>query len=319
MGMLIEGRWTQDEEIIRNGAFVREASTISEPVTLTAETPTNLSPRYWLIASKSCPWSHSATIIRAILRLEAHVGLHVAHGARVEGYAINGGSSWQVPGTGVQIEHLHQLYTISEPAFTGRSTVPVLWDAKTARILSNDSISILHALNGLGRTCGSGRPDLAPADLRADIEAMNDWLFTGLNNAVYRAGFAENQCAYDDAVSTVFETLDELEDRLSHRRYLLGDTITLADWRLFATLVRFDSVYAVLHRCCRKRLVDYPALWSYARDLFSWPGVQETVDFAEILRGSYLNDTSNNPHGIIPEPPAADWQAPHDRDQIGAA
>ncbi|WP_339764553.1 glutathione S-transferase C-terminal domain-containing protein [uncultured Hoeflea sp.] len=318
MGMVIDGTWTEDENIIQNGSFIREPSTFSDPVALKPAAPTSTPPRYWLIASKSCPWSHGATIVRALHGLEAHVGLQIAHGPRIEGYAINGGTHWDVPGTTACIEHLHQLYTLAEPDFTGRSTLPVLWDAKIGKILSNDSRSILRALNDLGRVCGDSALDLAPCELKQDIEATNDWLFSNLNNAVYRAGFAQNQTAYDDAVGTVFGMFDVLEGHLSQHRYLLGDMITLADWRLFPTLVRFDPVYFILHRCCRKRLVDYPTLWSYARALYAMPGIAGTVDFGEIVRGSYLNDSCNNPHGIVPVIPDADWRLPHDREHVGA-
>ncbi|MEP4294511.1 MAG: glutathione S-transferase C-terminal domain-containing protein, partial [Rhizobiaceae bacterium] len=203
--------------------------------------------------------------------------------------------------------------SLSDEMFTGRSTVPVLWDAGAARIVSNDSRSIIRSFTDLGRRLGNGAVDLAPAALHDRIEATNDWLFAELSNAVYQAGFAESQRAYDVAEAAVFETLDALDNHLAKHRYLLGEVITESDWRLFATLVRFDCVYAVLHRCSRKRLVDYPSLWAYARELYAWPGAAETVDFAEILQGSYLNDTSNNPHNIVPALPRADWQAPSDR------
>lgn len=317
--MIIDGNWVEDETIIQNGAFVRPPSSFSQPITLKPVAPAGAPPRYWLIASKSCPWSHGATIVRALHELETQVGLHIAYGPRIEGYAINGGACWGVPGTTANIEHLHQLYTLAEPNFTGRSTLPVLWDAETCTILSNDSRSILCTLNELGRVRGGGALDLAPIERHTEIEATNDWLFSNLNNAVYRAGFAESQIAYDNAVGTVFDTLDVLEGHLSEQRYLLGDMMTLADWRLFSTLVRFDSVYAILHRCCRKRLVDYPTLWSYARALYARPGVADTVDFVEIMRGSYQNDTSNNPHNILPILPATDWHTPHDRYQIGSS
>ncbi|WP_371171336.1 glutathione S-transferase C-terminal domain-containing protein [Aliiroseovarius sp. 2305UL8-7] len=319
MGMIVEGKWVSDDKIIQNSAYIREMSKFTDPIELEANTTIGSEPRYWLIASKSCPWSHGATIVRSLHKLEGQVGLHTAHGPRIEGYAIDGGESWNVPGTSERIEHLHQLYTLANKTFTGRSTIPVLWDAKALTILSNDSRSIMRSLSEMGKASGDGSYNLAPIEIRSDIDAMIDWLFADLSNAVYRAGFAESQLAYDEAETTVFATLDALENRLSDQRYLLGAQITEADWRLFATLVRFDSVYVILHRCCRKRLTDYPALWSYARELYALPGVAETVDFPEILRGSYLNDTSNNPHNIIPVLPDVDWNAPHDRHQIGAA
>jgi len=315
MGMLINGKWSDKNRIIKNGAFKRENSAFSGPLNLRPGEGSQVGSRYWLIASKSCPWSHGATIIRSFLGLEKEIGLHIAHGPRLQGYAINGGKQWQVPGTDIHIEHLHELYSLSDPNYTGRSTVPVLWDAENTKILSNDSRRIIRSFNRVGQQCGKGTYHLAPDHQLVEIDRMNDWLFQNLGNAVYKAGFAETQKAYNDAVKTVFKSLDRLEKKLARQRYLLGKSITEADWRLFATLIRFDNVYAILHRCSYKRLTDYPALWSYARELFSLPGVSETVDFDEILRGSYLNDTSYNPHDILPILPFADWRSPYNRER----
>ncbi|MCG8493395.1 MAG: glutathione S-transferase C-terminal domain-containing protein, partial [Sneathiellales bacterium] len=309
------GKWSDQGRIITNGKFNREKSVFSDPFNLQPGNCSENGPRYWLIASKSCPWSHGATLIRSFLSLEKEIGLHIAHGPRLQGYAINGGKSWQVPGTDTVIEHLHELYSLADPHYTGRSTVPVLWDAAKKKILSNDSRMIIRSLNRLGQECGKGAYHLAPDHQLSEIDKMNDWLFRNLGNAVYRAGFAETQNTYNEAVETVFKALDRLEKKLARQRYLLGQSITETDWRLFATLVRFDTVYAILHRCCHKRLTDYPALWSYARELYSLPGVSDTVDFEEILRGSYLNDTSYNPHDILPTLPFADWRSPFDRER----
>ncbi|MEQ8709479.1 MAG: glutathione S-transferase C-terminal domain-containing protein [Rhodospirillales bacterium] len=317
MGMLIDGSWVNDDKIIKDGKFHREQSKFAQPFLLNEEVASAAGQRCWLIASNSCPWSHGVTITRAFHSLQDQIGLHIAHGPRIQGYAINGGATWAVPGTTAQIAHLHQLYTLSDPRFSGRPTVPVFWDAQQATILSNESRRIMRALNSFGRDFGRHHFDLAPDSLAAEIDTVSNWLYDGLNNAVYRAGFAESQDAYDSAVTDVFTTLDILEERLSSRRYLLGTAITEADWRLFPTLVRFDAVYATLHRCQRRRLTDYPALWAYARDLYGWPGISETVDFAEIVRGSFLNDTANNPHRIVPVRPAADWTTPHGRDALG--
>ena len=319
MGMLVDGKWMDEDQIIESGAFVREPSTFAASFDLDAGNSAPPDPRYWLIASRSCPWSHGATMARALLGLERHVGVHIARGPRIEGYATNGGEEWAVPGTPHRFKHLHQLYTLADPTFTGRSTIPVLWDRQTSKILSNDSRLILRAFSNLNHQIGRrDTVDLAPVELRDDIDMLNDWLFANLNNAVYRAGFAESQGAYDDAVKTVFMALDALESRLEKQCYLLGDEIAEADLRLFSTLVRFDSVYVTLHRCCRKRLTEFPALWSYARSLYALPEIKETVDFSEILRGSYLNDTSNNPHNITPVLPDADWGAPHDRQMMSS-
>lgn len=311
MGMLVNGAWVDADKHLVNGEFRRETRQVAKPLCL-EPTPADMAqPRYWLIVSRSCPWSHGTTIVRSIRTLESHVGLQVTTGPRVQGYAANGGLPWRVPGTDRSIVHLHELYTMSDPAYTGRSTIPVLWDARDGRIVSNDSLAIIRGLNDLARGLGRG-PDLVPEDLKTDINDLNARLYEQLGNAVYQAGFAEIQAAYDEAVERVFGMLDELEDRLSERKHLFGDRLTEADCRLFPTLVRFDNVYHVLHRCTRKRLTDYPALWTYARRVFAWPGVSDTVDFDEIMRGSYLNDTANNPHGIVPVVPALDWDATSD-------
>lgn len=319
MGMLIKGRWVEEDTIIKNGAFRREPSKLNEPFQIEANERPGTAPRYWLIASKSCPWSHRALIMRKLQGLDEHVALHIAHGPRRQGYAINGGNEWDVPGVNATIVHLHQLYTLSDPRFTGRSTVPVLWDTKEGKILSNDSEQILRALNTAGCAFGPKQLDFYPTVLREEIDALNTYIYEGLSNAVYRAGFAQSQKAYTAAVTDVFATLDRLEDRLSRQRFLIGNTLSEADWRLFPTLVRFDSIYYILHRCCRKRLIDYPHLWAYARDLYAWPGIKDVVDFEEIRSASYINDTAHNPHAIVAVQPSADWDAPHGRESLGEA
>ena len=200
-------------------------------------------------------------------------------------------------------QHVHQFYTATDPNFTGRSTVPVLWDASERKLRSNSSEDIMLAFDAAG--FGT---DLLPADKKAEIETLTAQIFDGLSNAVYRAGKAERQDEYDAAVDMVFHTMDLLEDRLAKQRYLFGPTITHADIRLFATLVRFDTVYATHFRCTRKRLVDYPALWRFTRRIYQMPGIRETVDFDEIRYGYYVNDGSHNPFSIIGQQPDIDWE-----------
>ncbi len=320
MGMIVEGRWTEDDQVIQAGAYVRPKSVYdgefsSDVIAALASEP----GRFHLIASHSCQWSHRALITRHLKGLAGAVQVHFAHGPRVEGYAANGGAEWAVPGTDANVIHLHQVYTLSDPDYTGRSSVPILWDSRDRRIVSNDSARIMAGFDAVpppGRT-----PDytLLPEAMRAEIEAINGAVYAGLANGVYRAGFAERQDAYDEAVTQVFATLDDLQSRLTSRRYLLGSVITEADWRLFPTLVRFHSIYHVLHRCCRRRLTDYANLWAYARDLYAWQGIAETVRFDVMRDASYKSDTSNNPHKIVAIAPDADWREPHGRATHGPA
>jgi putative glutathione S-transferase len=315
--MLVEGRWVADADAtIKDGAYMRAASAFDQDL------PKSLVPdiiasqgRYALIASFSCPWSHRVLLLRALKGLEQQLPLLEACEPRLEGYALDARNV--ASRLGLQhIEHLHQLYTLSDREHTGRATVPVIWDILRKQIVSNDSARIMRAFDAAD---GDEGYTLVPGDHLTDIDALNQSIHDGLANAVYRAGLAQNQGAYDAAVDEVFATLQQLETRLSRNRYLFGRTVSETDWRLFATLVRFDAVYATHFRCTRRRLVDHPNLWAYARDLYAWPGIAETVDFETILRGYYINDGDNNPHGIIADRPDANWLQPHDRARFGAA
>lgn len=208
---------------------------------------------------------------------------------------------------------------MSDPGYTGRVSVPVLWDSRTRRIVSNESAKIVRAFDAVRRRDGGLDFTLVPEGLRDEIDALNARTYRDLSNAVYRAGLARRQSAYDEAVAQVFAMLDELEGRLATRRYLFGATIAETDWRLFPTLVRFDAVYHTHFRCTRRRLVDYPNLWAYARDLHAWRGVAETVDLAAIRAGYYLNDGAHNPFGIVAVAPDADWRMAHGREALGPA
>lgn len=319
MGMLLNGIWTEQDDMIQNGAFVRAPSSYDAPIS--QETIDRLSRdpgRFTLIASMSCPWSHRTLLVRAIKHLSDLVPVHIAGGARIEGYPVAAGSAWTPPGLGRAIVHLHELYAASDPKFTGRVTVPVLWDSVDQKIVSNDSAQIMRALDAV---VAPGVPDLTlrPRDLEAEIDELNAFIHEGLSNAVYRAGFAEAQAPYDEAVAQVFETLDILEDRLDDRRYLLGPGLTESDLRLFPTLVRFDAVYAILARCSLRRLINYPNLWAYARDLYAWPNVAGTVDMTALRRGAYDADRTNNPFGIVAIAPDVDWTMPHERERLGPA
>ena len=318
MGMLIEGRWTNTDSSIVEGSFLRPVSAYSRTLDEVAGRLRTQPGRYHLIASSSCPWSHRTLIVRALKGLERCVPLQIAGGARIEGYAIDGNALWTVPGTDRGIRHVHELYTLSEPGCSGRATVPVLWDSRAGRIVSNESAQIIRAFDAADADLESAFT-LAPLALRHEIDALNACIQTDLSNAVYRAGFAQRQEAYDEAVESVFATLDRLEQRLGKDRYLFGQTITEADWRLFPTLVRFDAVYHGHFKCARRRLLDLPHLWAYARDLHAWRGVAATVDLAAIREGYYLHDRSINPFGIVATPADADWSAAHGRERFGPA
>lgn len=317
MGMVIDGKWSDEDRTIEDGAFKRAPSQFAQEIPheivngLRAE-----SGRYHLIASMSCPWSQRAILARQLKGLVADTPLHLAGGERIEGYPANGGDPWCIPGTDREIVHLHELYTLSQPDYTGRVTVPILWDSQTLRIVSNESARIMRAFDA------SPDPDgldytLVPEALSTAIDTLNLQLQEGLSNATYRAGFAESQAAYDTAVRDVFSTLDGLEARLATQRFLHGPVITESDWRLFPSLVRFDIIYYLFSRCTLRRLVDYPHLWAYARDLFSWPGVADTVDFDTIRRAAYVDDPENNPFGILAIAPDIDWRALHGRERLG--
>ena len=317
MGMLMEGRWIPEaDRFIEDGAFVRETSAFDLDLDVEDIRTFPAEPgRFRLIASRSCPWSHRVLLVRAVKGLEHLVPMMIAGGPRIEGYALRDEESEEWSGIR-HLRHVHQLYTFSSPGYSGRATVPVLWDTDRRRIVSNGSARIMRALDA---ATGVERYTLVPGHLVPEIDRLNRRIDEGLANAVYRAGLAQRQEAYDEAVSDVFTTLDKLEDRLSDRRYLFGSIVTESDWRLFPTLVRFDPVYATHFRCTRRRLQEYPNMWAYARDLWRWPGVSGTIDLTAILQGYYRNDGEHNPHGVVADAPVADWSADHDRARLGPA
>lgn len=269
------------------------------------------SGRYHLYVSLACPWAHRTLVFRALKGLAPHVSVDVVHPLMLDdGWTF----ATDYPGaTGDRLygsAFLRDIYLRADPRATGKVTVPVLWDRETQTIVSNESSEIIRmADTAFAAVADPGAP-LWPADLRAEIEALNARIYPGLNNGVYRAGFATAEAAYREAAEEVFATLDWLEDRLADRRWLLGDRITEADWRLWTTLLRFDAVYHGHFKCNRRRIVDYPEIWDYARALFQWPGVAETVDFDHITRHYYGSHRTINPTGIVPIGPAMDWRAP---------
>ncbi len=328
MGLLIDGEW-QDrwyDTKKTEGRFVRDDSAFRNWITPDGTPgPTGKggfqaeAGRYHLYVSMACPWAHRTLIFRVLKGLEDMISLSVVHPLMAD-------QGWTFePGQGVASDevngarYLHEIYTKADPNYTGRVTVPVLWDGKTGKIVNNESAEIIRMFNSAFEDVGATGPDFYPADLRDDINWVNEFVYDRVNNGVYKAGFSTTQKAYNDAVQGLFETLDMLEERLSQQRYLTGDRITEADWRLFTTLVRFDPVYVGHFKCNVRRLVDYPSLWGYTRELYQVPGVAGTVNMDHIKRHYYGSHETINPTRIVPAGPAIDFIAPHGRDHLRRA
>jgi putative glutathione S-transferase len=292
-----------DKESDSGGRFVRQESRFRDVV---AERPEP--GRYHLYVSLACPWASRIVIARKLKRLEDVLPMTVVDPVRDErGWRFTAEQPDPVHG----FAFLQQAYELTDPGFADRVTVPVLFDTEANRIVNNESAEILRMLNGWSTT----GPDLYPPDLRTAIDEINDRVYNSVNNGVYRAGFAWTQAAYEEAFDELFATLDWLDDRLATRRYLLGDEITEADWRLFVTLVRFDAVYVGHFKCNLRRIADYAHLSGYLRDLYQQPGIADTVDFDHIKRHYYTTHPSINPTRIVPKGPELDLWAQHDRDR----
>ncbi len=326
MGALVEGVWQDQPHDTRTsgGRFVRRETQFRSWVTAdgapgpSGEGGFRAEPgRYHLYVSLACPWAHRTVIFRKLKGLERLVGLSVAHWENLAaGWSFEPGAG-VVPDTVNGARHLHEVYTKARPTYTGRVTVPVLWDRERKTIVNNESAEIIRMFNSAFDGVGASPGDCYPAALRAEVDAVNARVYETLNNGVYACGFATSQEAYDEAVVPLFETLDWLEGRLAQRRYVCGERPTEADWRLFTTLVRFDSVYYSHFKCNLRRLADYPNLWPYTRDLYQHPGVAETVDFDHIKRHYYGSQRRVNPTGIVPRGPVLDFRAPHGRERLG--
>ncbi|MCJ8337904.1 MAG: glutathione S-transferase C-terminal domain-containing protein [Pseudomonadales bacterium] len=321
MGMLVNGQWSEQDNIIVDGAYIREESLCRAAIEVGSII--KYPGRYHLIASWSCPWSHRTMLIRQVVGLSDHVPLHITGGPKIEGYSADHGNPWKIPGTESEIIHMHQLYSLSDTDYTGRSTVPILWDSHLRKIISNESTHIMQIFdreNPNRQAATRANPTAAlytdqpliPVLLKTQILELNDEIYCQLSNAVYRAGFAELQSAYDEAVQQVFNMLQRLNARLATSRFLLADQPTLADWLLLPNLVRFDIDYYLHSRCCLARLTDYPHLWAYARDLYNLPGISDTVNFAAIHQSNY------SAGDILPLIPKADWQLKADREHLSS-
>jgi putative glutathione S-transferase len=329
MGLLIDGVWRDQwyDTKATGGAFKRQEAQFRNWVTPDgAPGPSGdggfaaESGRYHLYVSHACPWANRTMIFRSLKGLEDHIGLSVVHPDMLgDGWTFNtdfdGATGDRLFGS----DYMREVYLRADPKVTTRVTVPVLWDTKTGCIVSNESAEIIRMFNSAFNGITGNTRDFYPEELRPRIEEINARVYSDINNGVYKSGFATTQAAYDKAVHALFDALDWVEGILAENRYLTGGRVTEADWRLFTTLVRFDSVYHLHFKCNRRRVIDYPNLWAYTRELFQWPGVAETVHLDHIVRHYHYSHESINPHRIIPINPEIDWWAPHGREVLKAA
>ncbi len=329
MGQLVDGVW-QDvwyDTKSSGGKFVRSTAGFRNWITPDgAPGPSGdggfaaESGRYHLYVSYACPWAHRTLIFRNLKGLAPHIDVSVVHPDMLsEGWTFSRDFDGATGDRLFDLPFLRDIYTRADPTISGRVTVPVLWDKARNTIVSNESSEIIRMFNSAFDGLTGNTDDHWPAPLRDAIEDINARIYSEVNNGVYKSGFATTQPAYDEAVTTLFQALDWLEDRLSTRRYLMGDRVTEADWRLFTTLVRFDPVYHLHFKCNLKRLIDYPNLWAYARELYQWPGVAETTHFDHIVRHYHFSHDTINPNRILPINPVLDWTAPHGRARMIAA
>ena len=322
MGFLIEGVWHDQwyDTKKSDGAFVRSESQFRNWVTADGSAGPSggggfkaAAGRYHLYVSLACPWAHRTLIFRKLKKLEAVISVSVVDPHMLgQGWAFTGhlGSDFDKVN---DREFLHQIYTLAQAEYRGRVTVPVLWDKQTQTIVSNESSEIIRMFNSAFDTFTDARHDYYPDALHGDINDINDFIYHNVNNGVYRCGFATRQAAYDKAFDELFVALNQLEQRLNRQRYLLGEWITEADWRLFTTLVRFDAVYYSHFKCNLRQLRDYPNLSNYLCELYQVLGVKETVNLTHIKQHYYYSQSTVNPTRIVPKGPSLDFDLPHDR------
>ena len=322
MGLLIDGQWQDKwyDTASSGGRFKREDAGFRNWVTVDGSAgPSGRggfkaeANRYHLYVSLACPWANRTTIFRKLKGLEDLISISVVH-------PFMGDKGWTfAEGAGViadpivDANYLYEIYTAAKPDYTGRVTVPILWDKKTNSIVSNESSEIIRMFNSAFDEVGAVTGDFLPSEFIAEIDDINAFVYDAVNNGVYKAGFATTQDAYEEAVSILFDALDTLEVRLADQRYLIGDTLTEADWRLFTTLVRFDAVYVGHFKCNIRRIIDYPNLWGYLRDLYQVSGIAETINMAHIKAHYYTSHATINPTGVIPAGPVINFDEPHER------
>ena len=329
MGLLVDGQWHDRwyDTKSTGGRFKRSEAAFRNWVTADGSAGPGgsggykaESGRYHLYVSHACPWANRTMIFRKLKGLEDHIDVSIVHPDMLEtGWDFR--TDW--PGTTGDrlfgLDHIHQIYQRARPDMTGRATVPILWDRETGTIVSNESAEIIRMFNAAFDAITGDEQDFYPAPLRERIDEINARIYPDINNGVYKSGFATTQEAYDEAVQAVFAGLGWVEGLLSENRYLTGNRVTEADWRLFTTLVRFDLVYHLHFKCNRARIIDFPNLWAYTRELYQWPGVAETVHFDHIVRHYHYSHETINPHRIVPINPRLDWTAPHGRGRRTAA
>ena len=326
MGQLVDGVWQQDGDRTKDGHFIRPTPRFRNWVTPDGSAGPSgeggfaaEAGRYHLYVSLSCPWAHRTIIFRKLTGLENVISMStVSPDMLKDGWTFNkseGSSGDDVNGK----SKLSEIYLLADPRYTGRVSVPLLWDKKRKTIVNNESPEIIRMLNSAFNAFTNIHTDYYPEKLRLEIDRLNDLIYPNINNGVYRAGFATAQAAYEQAFRGVFDTLDELDQTLSQHRYLVGNTITEADWRLFCTLIRFDAVYYSHFKCNWRHIYEYPNLSHYARDLYQVPGVAETVNLDHIKRHYYISQDNVNPSRIVARGPQVDFSRPHNRVCLTAA
>ncbi len=329
MGLLIDGKWSEDETRDRpsdaKGAFVRPDSAFRSWITTDGSAgPSGEAGfkadkgRYHIFIASNCPWAHRTAIFRKLKGLDDAISIQVADAPKTEGWSYTQGFDEMKPGPD-GIFRLHQVYSTADPHYTGKVTVPTLWDRQRKTIVNNESSEVIRMLNTAFQGMAGNDLDFCPAALREEIDKVNAFVYEHVNNGVYRSGFAKTQEAYDAAVAKVFKGLDWMEERLAKQRYLAGNRITEADWRAFPTLIRFDIVYFSHFKCNIRRVMDYPNLNDYTRELYQWPGIKETCNLATMKSGYYESMPHLNPSGIVPAGPDTSWlDVPHTRGRLKA-
>jgi len=323
MGYLENGQWVDKwyDTSKTGGKFVRTTAAFRNWITADGSADPSgeagfkaQSGRYHLYVSLACPWAHRTLVFRAIKGLEPHISVSVVHP-----HMLSDGWTFETDYEGADGDDLfgfafaRDIYTKADPTISGRVTVPILWDKERGTIVSNESSEIIRMFNSAFNEITGNQDDYWPVEMRAQIETVNERIYDTVNNGVYKSGFATTQDAYDEAVNPLFDSLDWIEEILSKSRYLMGDTLTEADWRLWTTLVRFDAVYHGHFKCNRKRIVDYPNIWAYTRELYQVEGVAATLNLDHITEHYHYSHETINPHRIVPIGPVLDWDEPHGR------
>ncbi len=324
MGLLVDGKWT-DEDGVRteDGRFIRPPSPYRNWITNDGSPGPSgeggfkaEAGRYHLYVSHNCPWAYRAVVFRKLMGLEDVISLAISTSSRKE----EGWTYTDEPGCVADavngVKFLHQAYTKADPHFTGRVLVPALWDKQKQTIVNNESSEIIRMFNSAFVDIVGETTDYYPEELRGEIDAINDVVYANINNGVYRTGFASSQEAYEEGCEKIFATLDDLEERLDSQRYLVGNRLTEADWRLFSTMLRFDMVYYAHFKCNKKHIYEYPNLWNHTLELYQHPGIAEITDLEHIKRGYYTGMPKVNPSGIVPIGPVLDFNQPHDRGRL---